>query len=232
MIGSERIAPGSIKICGLREPDHARVAVGAGATLIGFIFAPARRRVDVATARAAIEAARSEAGSRVVLAVGVFVDADAEEMNATAETAGLDLLQLHGDEPPALLAQLRRPVIKALRIPAGTDAARVESLIASYETSTSPPVVYLLDGFDPAAHGGSGVKADWHLAADLASRWPLMLAGGLTPDNVSAAIRAATPRAVDVSSGVELDGVKDPIRIAAFIAAARDAFAPMAGAGL
>ncbi len=231
MIRPSAIAPGSVKICGLREPIHAQAAVGAGATLLGFIFAPARRRVDAATARAAIDAARAEVGAREVLAVGVFVDAGPDEMNATAEAAGLDLLQLHGDEPPELLGELGRPVIKVLRIPAGTDAAHVESIIASYERVDSPPVAYLLEGFDPAAHGGTGVKADWHLAADLARRWPVMLAGGLTPENVGSAIRGAAPWAVDVSSGVERDGVKDPARMTAFITAARAAFSE-AGASL
>lgn len=224
MICPGAIAPGSVKICGLREPVHAQAAVGAGATLLGFIFAPARRRVDVPTARAAIDAARVTAGPKAVLTVGVFVDADVEEMNSAAEAAGLDLLQLHGDEPPALLSKLNRPVLKVLRIPAGKDPAVVESVIASYEETDSPPVAYLLEGFDPTAHGGTGVKADWELAADLAGRWPLMLAGGLTPENVGLAIRSAAPRAVDVSSGVERDGVKDPARIVAFVTAARTAF--------
>ena len=231
MSGPGVIAPGSVKICGLREPVHARAAVAAGASLLGFIFAPARRRVDVAAARAAIDAARAEAGARKVLAVGVFVDADVGEMNSVAEAAGLDLLQLHGDEPPALVARLHRPVIKALRVPIGTDAAHVEAVISAFEQGEKTPVAYLLDGFDARAKGGGGVAADWGLAAALARRWPLVLAGGLTPENVGAAIRGATPRAVDVSSGVETNRVKDPARISAFIGAAQSAFATASDGG-
>jgi phosphoribosylanthranilate isomerase len=215
---------GLVKICGLREPDQARAAVAAGADLLGFIFAPARRRVEIEVARACVQAAREEAAGRPVLAVGVFVDASAEEMNATAARVGLDLLQLHGSEPPALLPQLRRPVVKAARPPVGTTAGEVEELLALYLSVANAPVAFLLDGYVAAAAGGEGVRADWRLAGDLARRRRRGLAGGLTPDNVAAAVAAVRPLAVDVSSGVESDGVKDARKIAAFVAAAKRAF--------
>lgn len=217
-------ATGLVKICGLREPVHARAAAAAGANLLGFVFAPARRRITAETARACIAAARDAAPERRIAAVGVFVDASAAEMNATAQTAGLDLLQLHGDEAPALLARLHRPVVKAIRPPHGTPVHDALDLIRPYQGVANAPVAYLLDGHSPGAAGGTGVRADWHLAAELAGHFPLVLAGGLDPTNVADAIAIAAPIAVDVSSGVETDGIKDATKIAAFVDAARQAF--------
>jgi phosphoribosylanthranilate isomerase len=206
------------------------VAVAAGADLLGFIFAPARRRVSAETARACVETAREAAGQRSVLTVGVFVDATVAEMNATAEQVGLDLLQLHGCEPPEMLVELRPQVVKTFRPPAGATSASVADLMARYAAAPRSPVAFLIDGYVPGASGGEGVRADWHLAAQLAEGCPLILAGGLTPDNVASAIVAVGPLAVDVSSGVESDGVKDPRKITAFVASAKRAFARSADA--
>ena len=215
---------GSVKICGLREQEHARAAVVAGADLLGFVFAPARRRVTPEAARLAIEAARRASRGRTVLAVGVFVDASAAEMNDVAEAAGLDLLQLHGVEPAAMLGELTRPVLKALRPSPGTTADAVMELIEGYRAVPNAPVAFLVDGLSPAAAGGEGVRTDWALAAELARRVPLMLAGGLDPGNVGEAIGSVRPRGVDVSSGVETGGVKDEGKIRAFLEAATGAF--------
>ena len=214
-----------VKICGLREPVHAQAAAAAGADLLGFVFAPARRQVTPDAARACIVAARSEASSRRVLTVGVFVDASAEEMNAAAEEAGLDLLQLHGDEPPELPAQLTRPVLKALRPPPGSRPVEVERAMERYRSIANTPIAFLIDGYAAKAAGGTGVRADWDLAASLAGDRPVVLAGGLDPGNIADAIAAVRPLAVDVSSGVETDGTKDAAKIAAFVAAAKRAFA-------
>jgi phosphoribosylanthranilate isomerase len=213
-----------IKVCGLREPVHAVAAVEAGADLIGFVFAPGRRRVTAGEAALAIAAARGAVRSRRVLAVGVFVDAPAEEMNRAADEADLDLFQLHGDEEPALLARLNRPAIKALRPRPGDAAASVAARVARFATAPRPPAAYLIDGWDPAAHGGTGVRADWALVGAVAAQAPVILAGGLTPENVASAIATAAPLGVDVSSGVETGGNKDPERIAAWVANARRAF--------
>lgn len=213
-----------VKICGLREPDHARVAVAAGADLLGFVFAPARRQVPIAVARACVEAAREEAGGRPVLAVGVFVDAAVEEMNAAADGAGLDLLQLHGEEPPELLARLNRPVVKAVRPRPGASVADVERSMARYRAVANAPVAFLVDGYAAGVAGGEGVRADWRLAAEVGGGERVILAGGLDPANVAEAIRLVRPLAVDVSSGVETAGGKDPVKIAAFVAAAKGAF--------
>jgi len=218
------IAPGTVKIDGLREPAHAVAAVEAGADLVGFIFAPARRRISVDQARRCIEAARA-AAERPIGAVGVFVDADGQTINRMVDAAGLDLVQLHGGEPPALLARLTRPVVKAFRPPAGTLPAMLAAEVDRFLRIPNAPVAVLIDGYAPGAAGGTGIRADWSLAAEIGRHCPLVLAGGLTPENVAAAIAAVRPLAVDVSSGVETDGEKDGAKIAAFVAAAKRAFA-------
>ena len=211
-----------MKICGLQDPVHAAAAAAAGADLLGFVFAPARRQVTPEVARRCIAAAR-ETASRSFLVVGVFVDASAREINGIAEAAELDLVQLHGDEPPPMLNQLIRPVVKGLRPRPGTPVADVDALADRYQAVSNPPIAFLVDGFASHAAGGTAVRADWELARNLAQRWPLILAGGLDPDNVARAVSQARPLGVDVSSGVETHGAKDPEKIAAFVAAARRA---------
>ncbi|MDQ3692384.1 MAG: phosphoribosylanthranilate isomerase [Chloroflexota bacterium] len=218
-------ASGLVKICGLRQPEHAVVAAGAGADLLGFIFAPARRRITPEAARQAIAAAKATTGTDSVLAVGVFVDAGPDEINEVIRLAGLDLVQLHGDEPPAMLSSLNRPVIKAFRPPPGTPADAIEPLLARFRAVANAPLLFLIDGYVADAAGGAGARADWSLASDLASSWPVSLAGGLTAVNVGAAIGTVMPAAVDVSSGVETAGEKDPVKIVEFIAGAKRAFA-------
>jgi phosphoribosylanthranilate isomerase len=215
---------GLVKICGLREPEHAVAAVRAGADLLGFIFAPARRQVTPVQAAEAIAAARSAAGDRQVLAVGVFVDAGAATIDEVVRVAGLDLVQLHGEEPAELLPDLGYPVIKAMRPPPGTPVSDIEARLEQYAAVANAPVLYLMEGFSPAAAGGAGVRADWTLARQLAAAWPVSLAGGLDPENVELAVGTVRPAAVDVSSGVESDGMKDSTKIAAFVCAARRAF--------
>lgn len=215
---------GLVKIDGLREPAHAAGAVRAGADLIGFIFAPARRRVTPEAAKLAIAAAREAAADRPVLVVGVFVDAGSAEINQVVRVAGLDLVQLHGDEPPGLLAEIDCPVAKAVRPPPGTGSSEVAGWFDRFAAAPNAPLLYLVDGYTPTAAGGAGVRSDWNLAATLAKNWPLGLAGGLDPANVGEAIRTVRPSLVDVSSGVETAGIKDPAKIAAFTAAAKRAF--------
>ncbi len=220
-IQGRTIAPGSIKICGIRETEHAIAAALAGADLLGFNFAPSRRYVSPDAARWAIDAARAVA-IRPILAVGVFVNAPAEEMNDVADAADLDIIQLSGDEPPDIVPALNRPVLRALRPPPGAKSADVLSGLNRIEAGSV--VGYLLDGHSPGLYGGTGVKADWTLAAELADSVPVVLAGGLKPENVARSIEVVVPLGVDVSSGVERDGVKDEALIAAFVKAARAAF--------
>lgn len=213
-----------VKICGLRQPEHAAAAAAAGADLIGFIFAPARRQVSAATARECIGAAREAARGRHIVAVGVFVDAPADEVEATVREAGLDLAQLSGLEPPALVANIGVPAVKAIHPKPGDTLHHVLDAIDRYRAAAMSPVAYLVDGFAPGAAGGTGTRADWDLAAELCQTTPTLLAGGLDPGNVVAAIERVRPLGVDVSSGVEHDGIKDPAKIEAFIREAKQAF--------
>ncbi len=222
--GDHQLVAGSVKICGIREPHHARAVVEAGADLVGFIFAPARRRVTAETARRCIAEVRAVAGGGRVRAVGVFVDAAADEINGTVETAGLDLVQLHGSEPPALLAELTRPVVKVVRPAAGTPVAAVSRLIESYRRVPNAPIAFLVDGYADWVAGGEGIRTDWGVASALARHYPVFLAGGLAAQNVGEAIGEVRPLGVDVSSGVERAGIKDGGAIFAFVTAAKEAF--------
>ena len=219
-----------IKICGLREPAHARAAVDAGADFLGVMFAESSRQVSVEGARvirallgprleiddstaAAVARVRDRAGQPLL--VGVFAGQTAEEINRIAAAADLDLVQLSGGEPAALAAELTRPALRALHVGAETDAA---ALLA--EAQQPPATITMLDT-QTDRHGGSGIPFDWDVARDVAAQRPLMLAGGLTPANVAEAVGQVRPWAVDVSSGVETDGRKDAAKIVAFIHAAR-----------
>jgi phosphoribosylanthranilate isomerase len=167
---------------------------------------------------------RELVGDASFLAVGIFVNATADELNETAEVAGLDLLQLHGNHDTAIGARLSRPYVVAFHPPPATSVSGVEPMIAAIATSPRPPIAYHIDGYQAGQLGGQGIRADWSLASELARRWPIVLAGGLSADNVGDAIRAVAPMAVDVSSGVETDGTKDAAKIKAFVRAARRGF--------
>lgn len=204
-----------VKICGVTRLDNALACVDAGADLLGLNFyPPSPRFVSLEQAARLAEGLR---GSAVKL-VGVFVNAGAEEIRTALRTCGLDLAQLSGDEPPELLAALGHAAFKALR-PA--DEAALQEDLRRYPPGLQAPA-YLLDAHRAGAYGGTGLAADWSLAAGLARRAPLLLAGGLTPDNVAEAVRRVQPWGVDVASGVELaPGIKDPALVRAFIRAAK-----------
>ncbi len=198
----------------MTSPADARLAAEAGADAVGLVFWPASpRAVDTKTARGIAEAVPP-----FVLRVGVFVDADRETMARAAEEAGLDLLQLHGNEPPEALAGLSRRALKAIRV--GPGFAPVEA-----ERYAGRAAGLLLDTPAEGAPGGTGQTFDWSLVQGLRERCPfLVLAGGLTPETVGEAIRAIRPHGVDVSSGVESSpGRKDPAKVRAFVAAVRSA---------
>lgn len=216
---------GLVKICGLREPEHAAAAAAAGADLVGFIFASARRQVSAEEAKVCVNAARKAAGNRDVLAVGVFVDAPIAKVNETAHRAGVDLVQLHGSETSSFIEALDFPALKVFLPKPSEQPECIAEQIDSYLHAARPPAAIVVDGFSERGSGGQGVQVDWESAAVLANSRPLMLAGGLNPENVARAIAIVRPIGVDVSSGVERAGVKDPERIHAFIAAARSAFA-------
>jgi phosphoribosylanthranilate isomerase len=207
-----------IKICGVTVPgDAARVAV-AGADFIGLNFWPqSKRYLDPQRAALIASAAR---GSGAALLVGVFVDAGVDEVVAVMQHVELDVIQLHGDEDATTIEDIadatHRPVWKAF---GAASAATIENL------HVWPADAIMLDTPSPQ-RGGTGKTFDWAIAKEARRRHParkLVLAGGLDAANVAAAIQVVAPWAVDVASGVEASpGIKDPAKIAAFIAAVRD----------
>lgn len=198
-----------VKICGLTETEHAQKAAGYGADLLGFVFAASKRRVSPETARIIINHLPAS-----VSKVGVFVNADCQLVNEIASFCGLDYVQLHGHETPAECKMISLPVIKGFRI---KDQYSLEQL-APYQDSVE---IFLLDTFVEGVPGGTGKTFDWDLARQAASYGKVMLAGGLEPANVTMAIAEARPYGVDVSSGVETAGVKDLVKIQAFIGQVR-----------
>ncbi len=211
-----------VKICGLQQPEHGALAARMGADAFGLIFAPmakAHRRVTPEQAAVVARAARQERPE--IRAVGVFVNETPERIAGIAGEVGLDVVQLSGDETPERCKEVAalsgKPVIKALRLRADDDLAQLDAYALAGAT-------ILLD--TPAAdgaYGGTGETGDWRLAREAAGRWPVILSGGLTPENVAAGIAAVGPRGVDVSSGVETGNAKDERKIGAFIEAARAA---------
>jgi len=203
------VSPPRVKICGVTRLEDALQAARLGADALGFNFWPGSKRfLTPAAARPMVERLPP-----FVTPVGVFVNQPEAEIRRAAEESGVRVLQLHGDEPPALCARLPFPVVKAVRVSAALPLDALEAY---------PVAAFLLDA-PSAGYGGSGAAFDWALAEGLAGLGPLILAGGLTPENVAAAVRRVRPYAVDVASGVESSpGVKDVSKMARFIAAARE----------
>ncbi len=199
-----------VKICGITRVEDALAAVRLGADALGFNFWPrSKRYLPPDRARAIVRRLPP-----FVTAVGVFVDPTREEVLRAVDQSGVGVAQLHGDEPPQLCASLPLPVLKAIRL-AGPQAL---AQLASYEVQA-----FLLDA-PSAGYGGSGTTCDWSLAAAVASELPVVLAGGLGPENVAEAVRTVRPWAVDVASGVEsAPGVKDADRMRLFVERAKEA---------
>ncbi len=204
-----------VKICGLRDEGAALAAAAAGADLLGFVFAPSRRRITPERARAIIAAVRERYPRDRVKMVGVFVDECPLLVDNVAAFCGLDYAQLSGPAGAGYLRRLATPAIVAL--PATADLSPDD--LATYPQAA----LFLLDAYAPSARGGTGKVCDWQAAGRAARLYPLLLAGGLHPDNVAAAIAAVRPWGVDVSSGVETNGHKDPAKITAFVRRAKDA---------
>jgi phosphoribosylanthranilate isomerase len=203
-----------VKVCGLTSVEDAAAAVAAGADALGFVLWPGSpRAVD-------LERARSIARSLppFVSRVGVFVDASREELEQAAAFVGLDVLQLHGEEPPELAAALSRRTLKAIRVGPGFEPQQALRYVGAASG-------LLLDTRADGAPGGSGQRFDWSLACAVRASAPfLVLAGGLDAGNVAEAIAAVGPDAVDVSSGVEAAlGRKDADKLRAFVAAVEGA---------
>lgn len=198
-----------VKICGITNLEDALTAIEAGADALGFVFYPLSPRHIF-----------PELASKIirrlppfVQTVGLFVNEDLSIVNTIADQCGLDVIQLHGEEPPGYCESVRRRVIKAFRV---KDISTLDSLVQYHVAS------HLLDAWSPSALGGTGQTFNWEIAITAAALRPIILAGGLTPDNVAEAVRRVKPYAVDVSSGVECSpGRKDADKIRKFIIHAR-----------
>ena len=212
-----------IKICGVRRCEDLPHIAAAGADAIGLNFYSQSRRYLAAEEAAAV----ADAVPQGIARVGVFVNASTPEMLAAAEQYGLHYLQLHGDESPEQLAELRAwPVIKAFRFDRN-GWAPIKQYLIECKRHGALPVAVLIDAPGTAgSYGGTGTPADWQALADWRSHidLPLILAGGLRCENVAEAIRIVRPSAVDTASGVEgPDGYKDPQNCTSFVAASRTA---------
>ena len=197
-----------IKVCGITRAEDGAAAAAAGADAIGLVFyAASPRAISVAQATALVAALPP-----LVTRVGLFVNPDPVWVREVLAAVALDLLQFHGDESAELCRAFGRPYLKALRMRPDCD---IGAQMHAYGDASG----ILLDAWHPAAYGGTGESFDWQLIPNQRPR-PLLLAGGLDPDNVAAAVSAVRPYAVDVSSGVEQrPGIKDAARIDAFAAA-------------
>ena len=202
-----------VKICGLTNLDDALAAAEAGADAVAFVlYRKSPRSVDPSTVRMIVRALPP-----FVLPVGVFVNESADAVRNTMDTCGLALAQLHGDESSAYCELLGRPVLKALRV-----KDRISALAVAEYRGRAGVRGFVVDACSDQAYGGTGSLADWNLAAEIAKTCTILLAGGLTPENVADAIKAVRPYGVDVSSGVESSpGKKDHGRLRAFVQAAR-----------
>ena len=199
-----------VKICGITNIEDASHAVASGADALGFVFfAGSPRCVEPDLARRIIAELPP-----LITTVGLFVDESPARIRETVEFCGLDTVQLHGEEEPDRCLYPPCRVIKALRLRPGMD----DSVFSAYRVSA-----LLLDAYVPGTPGGTGQCCDWDRAREIASRHRVILAGGLNPDNVAAAVRRVQPYGVDVSSGVEKSpGHKDPAKVASFIRMARE----------
>ncbi len=204
-----------IKICGIRTLHDALAAVDAGADMLGFNFyKKSPRYVDVGMCRSITSSLRSRSHARLV---GVFVNASVAEIRATMGTCGLHYAQLHGDETVEMFSQLTPRAFKAIRLSTDSETdSRTITDFAELRQGVAPAL--LIDAAVKGLYGGSGVTADWSAAAELAKKYPLLLAGGLTPENVAEAVRQIKPWGVDVASGVESrPGKKDATKMVEFV---------------
>jgi phosphoribosylanthranilate isomerase len=208
----------AVKACGIMRVEHAVAAAASGASMVGVVFARSKRNVTVGQAIEISEAL--DRLERRPLFVGVFVNEMPRDVLAIADQVGLDVVQLSGDETPLETAECasRYAVLKALRFPVGTPVrAALEDFARYREYIPGESLRFVVDTFREGEYGGTGKLGDWGIAAELAVREKIVLAGGLTPQNVGRAIREVRPWGVDVSSGIERDGMKDSGLIEMFI---------------
>ncbi len=196
-----------VKICGITTVEAALHAVKQGADALGFVFAPSKREVSPGQANEIISAL-----PEAIWKVGVFVDETPERVRQITEKAGLTHIQLHGNEESKPYRTSSKPLIKSISVRSSDDLDKISESEADLILLDSPPGQY---------KGGNGISFDWNLAAALELKDRVILAGGLNPENVADAVKLVKPYMVDVSSGVETDGVKDLAKITAFIERAK-----------
>ena len=211
-----------IKIDGIKEEAHAIAVAKAGVDFMGLVFATSPRQVTPYYAKKIIELMRKRENSTEV--VGVFVNTEVGKVNRIADLCGLDWVQLHGDEPWVCCRELNRPVIKVVRV---SRNFKPETIIANLNRGekilAKQKHIFLIDSNVPEKYGGTGQPFNWKLARPIAEKFPVIIAGGLTPENVREAIHIIEPWGVDVSTGVETKGAKDLDKILKFINAVKNA---------
>ena len=204
-----------VKICGIRDKAQAIAAIEAGADFIGLVFAQSKRQITPSQAKEIVDAAKQ--ANDTIQTVGVFVNAPANEVNRIADDCDLDMVQLSGDESWQYARQIQRPVIKAIRVQKQSENDIIKTIVSGADTFLDNAHIALLDTHIESQYGGTGKTFDWGLAQTISAKYPIIVAGGLTPENVRQAIEKMNPWGVDVSSGVETDGVKDVAKIKKFI---------------
>ncbi|AII58415.1 N-(5'-phosphoribosyl)anthranilate isomerase [Dehalococcoides mccartyi] len=209
------------KICGLTEVGQALATARTGADFAGVVFAQSKRRITPDKALQIAEALKP-LNPRPLL-VGVFANQPLEEVNEIAATCHLDMVQLSGDESWEYCNRVKLPLIKAIHIAEGTTAEMVMQEIQDGLKALSKPPVFLLDKRTQTLLGGSGQSFDWQIVKQVSQKYPVMVAGGLNPENIQALLETAAPWGVDVASGVETNGTKDTAKINLFIKRVKDA---------
>ena len=209
-----------IKICGISDTQHILASAKAGANFIGLVFAPSKRQVSIEQAVKLAKAAHEQRPGPVV--VGVFVNSTPDEVNRIAELCQLDWVQLSGDETWHYCQQVERPIIKAIRVSTTRTAkTTLAEIAAGYQLISRQEMVCLLDSQVGDSYGGTGQAFNWQLARDVSAEFPVIVAGGLNAANVGQLVSKVHPWGVDVSTGVESNGRKDPEKITAFIESVR-----------
>jgi len=205
-----------IKICGIKEETHAIALAKAGIDFIGLVFAPSPRQVTIYYAKKIIEIMRNKKNHTEI--VGVFVNTAVGKVNRIADSCELDWVQLSGDEPWGYCRELDRPVIKVIRVSRNYKPEKIIADLSYGEKILAKQKhIFLIDSNSPEKFGGTGQPFNWKLARPIAEEFPVIIAGGLTPENVEEAMQIIKPWGVDVSTGVETKGVKDLDKILKFI---------------
>ena len=212
-----------IKICGIQNTETALTAAQAGTDLIGLVFVPGRRRCITTEKALEIISTVKQEVAHIPKIVGIFADQPISDVNRITEECYLDMAQLCGQEPLEYCSEITVSVIKVLHIKKDTEK-QMKSLKNHIENLQKERYLIILDRYVKGVHGGSGRPFDWEIARHLSNEgWGFLLAGGLTPYNVVRAVNLVQPWGVDVSSGVEIDGMKDKDKIKLFINRVRNA---------